>query len=80
MYKRQRYRRAARLMTRMSCTFSSVPLLLSLIHILPAAGEHNVRNALAALAVADAVGVPQEAAAHAVAQYEPCLLYTSRCV
>ena len=37
----------------------------------PAAGEHNVRNALAALAVADAVGVPQEAAAHAVAQYEP---------
>lgn len=37
----------------------------------PAAGEHNVRNALAALAVADAVGVPLEKAARAVAQYEP---------
>lgn len=37
----------------------------------PAAGEHNVRNALAALAVADAVGVPMEAAARAIAQYEP---------
>ena len=37
----------------------------------PAAGEHNVRNALAALAVADAVGVPLEKAVRAVAQYEP---------
>jgi len=36
----------------------------------PAAGEHNVRNALAALAVADAVGVPVEDAARAIAGYE----------
>lgn len=37
----------------------------------PAAGEHNVRNALAALAVANAVGVSMEAAVRAIAQYEP---------
>ena len=37
----------------------------------PAAGEHNVRNALAALGAADAVGVDITAAARAVAQYEP---------
>lgn len=37
----------------------------------PAAGEHNVRNALAALAVADAVGVKLEDAVRAIAQYEP---------
>ena len=36
----------------------------------PAAGEHNVRNALAALAAADAVGVPLQAAAQAISQYE----------
>ena len=37
----------------------------------PAAGEHNVRNALVALAVADAVGVPEADAVRAIAQYEP---------
>lgn len=37
----------------------------------PATGEHNVRNALAALAVADAVGVPETDAVRAIAQYEP---------
>ena len=37
----------------------------------PAAGEHNVRNALASLAVADAVGVPEADAVRAIAQYEP---------
>ncbi len=37
----------------------------------PVAGEHNVRNALAALAVADAVGVPEEKAVRAIAQYTP---------
>ena len=37
----------------------------------PAAGEHNVRNALAALAVADAVGVLLEDAVRAIAGYEP---------
>lgn len=37
----------------------------------PAAGEHNVRNALAALAVANAVGVSMAAAVRAIAQYEP---------
>ncbi len=35
----------------------------------PAAGEHNVRNALAALAAADAVGVSIEDAAQAISQY-----------
>lgn len=37
----------------------------------PIAGEHNVRNALAALAVADAVGVKMEDAVRAITQYEP---------
>ena len=37
----------------------------------PAAGEHNVRNALAALAAADAVGVKLEDAVRAIALYEP---------
>lgn len=37
----------------------------------PAVGEHMVRNALAALAVADAVGVPVDAAAKAIAGYKP---------
>lgn len=37
----------------------------------PAAGEHNVRNALAAVAAADAVGVPREAAVKAITQYVP---------
>ena len=36
----------------------------------PIAGEHNVRNALAALAVADAVGVKMEDAVRAITQYE----------
>lgn len=37
----------------------------------PAAGEHNVRNALAALAVAETVGVEEADAVRAIAQYEP---------
>lgn len=38
---------------------------------LPVAGEHNVRNALAALAVAAHLGVPLENAARALTAYEP---------
>ncbi len=37
----------------------------------PAAGEHNVRNALAAVAAADAVGVPREAAVESITRYVP---------
>ena len=38
---------------------------------LKAAGIHNVRNALAAVAAADAVGVPIQAAANGLAGFEP---------
>ena len=37
----------------------------------PAAGEHNVRNALAAVAVAVEVGVPEEKAVAAICTYAP---------
>lgn len=37
----------------------------------PAVGVHNVRNALAAIAVASHLGVPPEAAADAIAAYKP---------
>ena len=37
----------------------------------PAAGEHNVRNALAAVAVAVEVGVPEEKAVAAIRTYAP---------
>lgn len=37
----------------------------------PAAGEHNVRNALAALAVAEMLGVPAAAAIQAIQGYTP---------
>lgn len=53
--------------TKFTCIHGDVALPV----YVPAAGEHNVRNALAALAVADAVGVPVEDAARAIAGYEP---------
>ncbi len=37
----------------------------------PAAGLHNVRNALAAMAVASELGIPAASAARAIAGYEP---------
>jgi len=37
----------------------------------PALGEHNVRNALAAIAVASHLGIPGETASDAIASYEP---------